>query len=221
MEYFLCGLGPIPTSGSANMLVRWERPGQGKLKLNTDGSAQGNSGLAGGGGILRDDQGNQVLGYSRKIGRTTSFLVELWALRDRLHLCLSKNHLDVEVELDAKIIVDALTTTQQSDQLVSPLIDDCRFLATRFNHIQFKHCYHEANKCTDGLTRKGITQIDDFFIYDNPPVELENNFIHDLNGLYSIRHCTVSLLDSQINEFPFSTKNNNNNNNKKVHEQIN
>ena len=40
------------------MLVRWERPGQGKLKLNTDGSAQGNSGLAGGGGILRDDQGN-------------------------------------------------------------------------------------------------------------------------------------------------------------------
>ena len=58
MEYFLCGLGPIPTSGSTNMLVRWERPGQGKLKLNTDGSAQGNFGLAGGGGILRDDQGN-------------------------------------------------------------------------------------------------------------------------------------------------------------------
>ena len=37
MEYFLCKLGPIPTSGSANMLVRWERPGQGKLKLNMDG----------------------------------------------------------------------------------------------------------------------------------------------------------------------------------------
>ena len=181
MEYFLCGLGPIPTSGSTNMLVSWERPGQGKQKLNTDGSAQGNSGLAGGGGILRDDQGNQVLGYSRKIGRTTSFLVELWALRDRLHLCLSKNHLDVEVELDAKIIVDALTTTQQSDQLVSPLMDDCRFLATRFNHIQFKHCYREANKCTDGLTRKGITQIDDFLVYEYPPVEPKNRFVPDLN----------------------------------------
>ena len=139
------------------MLVRWERPGQGKLKLNIDGSAQGNSGLAGGGGVLRDDQGNWVLGYSRKIGRTTSFLAELWALRDGLHLCLSKNHLDVEVELDAKIIVDALNATQQSDQPVSPLMDDFRLLATRFNHIQFKHCYREANKCTDGLARKGVT----------------------------------------------------------------
>ena len=192
------------------MLVRWERPGQGKLKLNIDGSAQGNSGLAGGGGVLRDDQGKWVLGYSRKIGRTSSFFagwritsfLEEWrtswflALRDGLHLCLSKNHLDVEVELDAKIIVDALTTTQQSDQPVSPLVDDCRFLATRFNHIQFKHCYREANKCANGLARKGVTQIDDFFVYDNPPVELENNFIHDLNGLYSIRHCIASSLDS-------------------------
>ena len=195
------------------MLVRWERPGQGKLKLNIDGSAQGNSGLASGGGVLRDDQGKWVLGYSKKIGRsgvfaglvitssledwrTSWFLPEWLALRDGLHLCLSKNHLDVEVELDAKIIVDALTTTQQSDQPVSPLMDDCRSLATRFNHIQFKHCYCEANKCAIGLARKGVTQIDDFFVYDNPPVELENNFIHDLNGLYSIRHCTASSLDS-------------------------
>ena len=137
-----------------------------------------------------------MLGYSRKIGRTTSFLAKLWALRNGFHLCLLKNHLDVEVELDAKIIVDALTTTQQSDQPVSPLMDDYRSLATRFNHIQFKHCYREANKCAIGLARKGVTQIDDFFVYDNPPVELENSFIHDLNGLYSIRHCTASSLDS-------------------------
>lgn len=159
MEYVLCGLGPNPATKSANMLVRWERPGQGKLKLNTDGSAQGNPGLAGGGGggILCDDQGNWVLGYSRKIGRTTSFLAELWALRDGLHLYLSKNHLNVEVELDVKIIVGALTTTQQSDHPLSPLMDDCRYLATRFNHIQFKHCYREANKCVDGIARKGVT----------------------------------------------------------------
>ena len=154
-----------------------------------------------------------MLGYSRKIGRsnyfagfvitssledwrTSWFLPECLALRDGLRLCLSKNHRDVEVELDAKIIVDALTTTQQSDQPLSPLMDDCRSLATRFNHIQFKHCYREANKCAIGLARKGVTQINDFFVYDNPPVELENSFIHDLNGLYSIRHCTASSLDS-------------------------
>ena len=165
-----------------------------------------------------------MLGYSRKIGRsgvfaglvitssledwrTSWFLPEWLALRDGLHLCLSKNHLDVEVELDAKIIEYALTTTQQSDQPLYPLMDDCRFLATRFNHIQFKHCYCKANKCANGLARKGVTQIDDFFVYDKPPVELKNSFIDDLNGKYSIRHytATASLLDSWFNEIPFST----------------
>ncbi|KAF3954228.1 hypothetical protein CMV_020402 [Castanea mollissima] len=106
------------------MAIRWERLGQGKLKLNIGGSAQRKSGLAGGGGVLRDDQGNWVLGYSRKIGRTTRFLAAWRALRDGLHLCLSKNHLDVEVELDAEIFAYALATTQQSDQPVSPLMDD-------------------------------------------------------------------------------------------------
>ena len=189
----------IPTSRLPPTCVRWRRPDQGKLKLNIDGSAQGNSGLAGGGGVLRDNRGNWVLGYSRKIERTTSSLAEWWALRDGLHLCLSKNHLDVVVELDLEIIVDALTTTQQLDQPVSLLMGDCRSMATRFNHIQFKHCYHERNKCANGLARKGVTQIDDFFVYDNPPVELENIFIHDLTGGYSGRCCpdtdTASLLD--------------------------
>ena len=128
-----------------------------------------------------------MLGFSRKIGSITSYVAELWALRDGLHLCLLKNHLDVEVELDAKVIVDALSTNQHVDLPSSPLMDDCKFLATRFNHIQFKHCYCESNKCADGLARIGATQTDDFLVYDNPPVELESSFSHDLNGLYSIR----------------------------------
>lgn len=38
--------------------IRWEKPQPGWIQLNTDGSALGNPGRAGGGGILRDDQGN-------------------------------------------------------------------------------------------------------------------------------------------------------------------
>ena len=78
----------------------------------------------------------------------------------------------MEVELDSKIFVDALTTTQQSDdsdQPVSPLMDDCRFLATRFNHIQFKHRFYEAKECANRLALKGVMQIDDFIVYDHPP----------------------------------------------------
>jgi len=47
-------------------------------------------GLAGGGGVVKDDQGNWVIGCARKIGPVSSFLAELWALRDgALPLCAS------------------------------------------------------------------------------------------------------------------------------------
>ena len=53
----------------------------GWVKLNTNGSAIGNPGLAVYGGIIRDENGHCVAGFSRKIGITNSFVAELWASR--------------------------------------------------------------------------------------------------------------------------------------------
>lgn len=38
--------------------IRWERPRGGWRKLNTDGSSLGNPGLAGGGGVIKDESSN-------------------------------------------------------------------------------------------------------------------------------------------------------------------
>ena len=42
----------------------------------------GNPRRAGGGGIIRNDEGKWIKGYARAIGNTTSVAAELWALRD-------------------------------------------------------------------------------------------------------------------------------------------
>ena len=60
--------------------VRWEKPCSGWLKLNTDGASMGNPGLAGGGGLLRDEDGSWIGGFARKIGISSSFTTELWAI---------------------------------------------------------------------------------------------------------------------------------------------
>ena len=49
----------------------------GWLKLNTDGAANGVMGLVGGGGVVRDENGNWVIGFSRRLGNASSFLAEL------------------------------------------------------------------------------------------------------------------------------------------------
>ena len=72
--------------------------------------------------------------------------------------------------------------------------DDCRLLSTRFRLIRFNHCYPEANRCEDGMARKGAAQSDDFILFNSPPVDLETSFNFDLNGLYSMRRCSVSLI---------------------------
>ena len=86
--------------------------------MNTDGSATGNSSIAGGGGLIRDENGEWVTGFARRIGSTNSFLAELWALRDGLQLCLQANMHSVIIELDAKAIVDAFNSPTSYDAFV-------------------------------------------------------------------------------------------------------
>ena len=83
-------------------LVCWSKPASGWVKLNTNGSSLSNPGLAGGGSFVRDEEGNWIVGFAHKIGKTTSFLAELWALSDGLNLCLNHNFTAVEVKLTPK-----------------------------------------------------------------------------------------------------------------------
>ena len=60
--------------------IRWEKPWASWLTLNTKGSATSNSGSVGGGGLIKDEKSDWVIGFARKIRNTTSFMAELWAL---------------------------------------------------------------------------------------------------------------------------------------------
>lgn len=54
--------------------IRWSKPEAGWMILNTDDSSLGNSGLAGGGGLICNEEGKWVVGFAHKIGITSSFL---------------------------------------------------------------------------------------------------------------------------------------------------
>ena len=53
------------------------------FKRNWLGYVLGNSSY-GGGGLIRDHNGDWIISFSRSLGFTNSFIVELWALRDGL-----------------------------------------------------------------------------------------------------------------------------------------
>ena len=163
-EFLLCGAKSKRNIHIVVKQVRWEKPDLGWFKLNTDGTANGSAGNAAGGGLIRDDRGNWVMGFSRKIGRADSFVAEIWALRDGLQLCRHLNIGAVVIELDAKSLVEVLNNSSYCNNVISPLLDDCKLLIDQFPQVRVVHIFREANKCADHLAKFGLAQSVFFFL---------------------------------------------------------
>ena len=166
-----------------------EKPGYGWLTLNTDGSVVGNFGVAGGGGLIRDTNGEWVTGFARKIGKTSSFQAELWALRDGLQLCLQNQAQAVHVDLDSKTIVDALNSQDYSNSIVSSIMEDCKYMISRIPQTCCRHVYREANRCADFLAKVGTSIEGDFTVFHSSPVDLLSLLEEDANGVHVNRLC--------------------------------
>ena len=149
--------------------IRWERPNRGWHKLNTDGSSLGNPGLASGWGILRNEVGGWIRAFIRKIGLTTSFVAELWALRDGLSMCVDMQIPALEVELDAKVVADLMNNTTSLNADFAAIVADCRQLLSQIPQVKVSHCYREVNRCVDALARLGYTTSLNVMFFNFPP----------------------------------------------------
>ena len=88
--------------------MKWLKPTVGWVKLNTDGASSQNLGVAGGDSLIRDCDGNWIRGFSRAIGVASSFLAELWALRDGLSMARELGIQKLVIEMDAKEALNSL-----------------------------------------------------------------------------------------------------------------
>ena len=113
----------------------------------------------------------------------------MWGLREGLLLCCDLDISHLEIELDAKAIVDVLGNPSYVNHVISPILDDCRMLCSRFQQVQIKHCYREVNRCADSLARLSLTLDADFSSFLSPPVDIFSVFEDDLNGMYFDRLC--------------------------------
>ena len=102
--------------------------------------------LAGCGGLVRSANGQWVARFSKRIRVTSSFAAELWGLREGLQLCCNLNISCLEVEIDAKTIVDVVGNPDYVNNIISPILDDCKLLISRFQQVSFKHCFRQANQ---------------------------------------------------------------------------
>ena len=98
----------VPTA----RLISWVWPPQGFIKLNVDGSSQGNPGLAGFGGLARSDDGKWIFGFYGSIGFAGNLLPELIAICQGLRLAWDRGFRCVLCESDS---MEAIRLIHSSD----------------------------------------------------------------------------------------------------------
>ena len=85
----------------------------------------GNPKKAGGGAILRYNNGDWIASFVRKLGNTSSNLAELWALRDGLNLAKQLNIENICVEMDAEFLIYLLSNLSIENLILEPLLTEC------------------------------------------------------------------------------------------------
>ena len=167
----------------------------------------GNSGCAKGGGIIRNANGEWVTRNARAIGTTTNVAAELWALRDGINLCLSLNLATIEIELDAKVVIDLLEKDGDYPNENDIIVADCREGLKKFSSVKIQHCFREANKCADALARRGALLSQDFIVFSQPAMDVALLVSLDSVGMFYSRSTSfISSFQFLLMKRPFYQK---------------
>ncbi|MBA0731280.1 hypothetical protein Golax_022467 [Gossypium laxum] len=97
------------------------------IYLDIDGAVQTNTGLSATGGVVRDEMGKWILGYSWLLGKSSVFVAELWRILDGLLLLQKQWHDRIFILFDNLEAVKAICDRNLTRSSIS--------LVRRIQHI--------------------------------------------------------------------------------------
>eukprot|EP00253_Pinus_taeda_P017013 PITA_17013 len=124
----------------------------------------GNPGIAGYGGVLRDEEGNIIFVFHYHLGIATNNMAELMALEQCLELLKLSHSSNVIVEADSEISINAVKRINCgiAPEKVSQHWRLIQVYKRIQNHllslrtISFNHVQRKSNKLTDTLANQGV-----------------------------------------------------------------
>ncbi|KAK3222181.1 hypothetical protein Dsin_009206 [Dipteronia sinensis] len=139
------------------------------LKFNVDGSAKGNPGSAGIGGVLRDNLG-KVLGlFSENVGVLDSISTELLAIHRAVSLCADITSLivkEIDIISDSKVAVSWINSEGLGSLKHIKLIYEIRSLLNNLHNARVLFNSRASNSFADSLAKKGSAMEKDCLIWE-------------------------------------------------------
>ncbi|OMO72253.1 hypothetical protein COLO4_27741 [Corchorus olitorius] len=149
----------VSGGGNGRSHVEWILPKAGQLKFNVDGAARGQPGEAGIGGILRDENGNTKLVFSKPIGQADSNMAELLAIKEAFLIFAASNwanEKELLVESDSKNAVKWVNEPTSGPWRCRKIIFQIEGYKKKIKKWTVIHAFREANIIADNLAKSSV-----------------------------------------------------------------
>ncbi|XP_074310884.1 uncharacterized protein LOC141646816 [Silene latifolia] len=156
--------------GGSNNSEGWKAAGDGYVKLNMDARMKDGEGV-GMGIVCRDGRGEVLWGLSIVGDECWEVHVaEAVAVFDGLEEAASRGVLNVEVESDSLIVIEALWTRKQGRSIFSQIIEDIVNLSSKFQSVRWLHT-SRLNNCVAHALAHLVSRVSGRFVwsYGLPP----------------------------------------------------
>ncbi|XP_042973032.1 uncharacterized protein LOC122304830 [Carya illinoinensis] len=167
-------------------LVRWTKLALGRLKLNVDGSSNGNLGSARAGGVLRDSKGELLMAFSVHLGTGTSNYAEVMSLIHGLRRIKMMGVAHIDLESDSMLVVRWLKASRCEVWYLKEYWEELMELLKEFE-FQISHIYWEGNAAADFLARLGAKGMNKQWHSLDIPSNLRRILRMDKHGFPSIK----------------------------------
>ncbi|XP_028785542.1 uncharacterized protein LOC114741444 [Neltuma alba] len=163
---------------------RWSVPERGWVKVNSDGSSRGDPGPAGCGGVLRDHEGEWIVGFGKGLGWCTAYEAECWGAFLGLQLALEKGYQRIHLEVDSECLVKALRAKTKEDEPIDAHTRMVRDAADRCVRIRISHTQRTNNGCADAMAKWSASWdgYEERRLFSKPPSIVEEVFNEDKIG---------------------------------------
>ena len=166
--------------------VQWQLPPMGWLKVNTDGSAFGNPGLAGCGGIFRTSRGFFKGAFAIPLGKTFAFEAELVGAIHAISYAYDFGWTNLWLECDSLYLVTLLRT--RSSYVPWRWKSSWLRCIERISKMNFRvsHIFREGNGVADILASRA-TSFQTSTWWHSTPSFIQDAFAKDYMGRSAFR----------------------------------
>ncbi|XP_075088405.1 uncharacterized protein LOC142170404 [Nicotiana tabacum] len=168
--------------------VTWELPLPGTVNVNTDDSFCKESGKAGIGGVVRDNQEDFIMTFSIPISCDSNTMAEAKEPEFGGKWCSQNGYTNFSLELESMVVVDMLAEGDTNNVKTKRVIDRASYIVKQ-TRATVKHCIREGNQVADCLAKLSATtnQRKLFHSFQHLPNSAKGPFLLDKWQLPSIR----------------------------------